>query len=59
MTADYYRRSYDTKVTNFINALSVKGTLWKNSIQILKTTDLVLLSLFMRVTGRCNIPNST
>ena len=41
-----------------LHKLSVKNRiLWKYSIQSLKTADAVLLSLFMRDNGRCDIPH--
>ena len=35
-----------------------KEILWKYSIQSLKTAHSVLMSLFMRVNGRCDIPHA-
>ena len=36
----------------------VKKILWKYSIESLKTADSVLLSLFVRDNGGCNIPHA-
>ena len=42
-----------------LHQLSVKTKiLWKYSIQSLKTADAVLLSLFMRDNGICDIPHA-
>ena len=37
---------------------SAKGILWKNSIQKMKIADSVLLNLFMRDNGSCDIPHA-
>ena len=42
-----------------INYLQKKMILWKYSIQSLKTADAVLLSLFMRDNGICDIPHAS
>ena len=37
---------------------AIDKILWKYSIQNLKTADTVLLSLFMKDNGRCDIPHN-
>ena len=49
------RPPHGTTTKVVASTLSDKGIVWKYSIQKMKTTELVLLSLFMRDNVRCDI----